>query len=349
MQTRGRRSVIIATAASVVLAALMVGLRRDEPPFAHVPTTVSREWQAALGAMTDPSTAPALPAPDDVAGWRRFHDGLNEKSKAANDAALARFQPEVTERVVGGVPVLEITPKSWTDDGRLAIYVHGGGFTKFNARTTLNNSAFFASATGLRVLAIDYAVAPAAKWPHVTDQVVAVLRAEKEGGRDMKRVVLYGDSAGGALAAAATLKLRDAGGEMPGALVLWAPWSDLTETGDTYHTLKADDPKLVYSGSLKNCADAYADPKDQKHPYVSPVYGDYSKGFPPTLIQVGTKDLLLSCAVRQYQAIESAGGAATLDVYEGMPHVFQPTLPDSPESVQAMRQVVKFINATLAP
>jgi acetyl esterase/lipase len=156
---------------------------------------------------------------------------------------------------------------------------------------------------------------------------------------------MYGDSAGGGLAAAATLKLRDAGGVMPGALVLWAPWSDVTETGDTYHTLRGDDPKLVYEGNLEHCANAYANPSDHKHAHVSPVYGDYSKGFPPTLIQVGTKDILLSCAVRQYQAIQTAGGDATLDVYEGMPHVFQPALPESPESKQAMKRVQAFLEA----
>jgi len=333
--------------AALAIAALLLGMRGNDPPFAYVPSTVSPEWQAALGAMTDPGKAPVLPAADDLVGWKQFHDGLNESSQAAADAVLARFRTDVRERTVGGVPVLEITPEGWTDDGRLAIYAHGGGFTKFNARTTLSNSAFFASATGLRTLAIDFTVAPAAKWPQVTNEVVAVLRAVQNEGRDMRRVVLYGDSAGGALAAAATLKLRDSGGAMPGALVLWAPWSDLTETGDTYHTLKADDPRHVYAGSLKNCADAYADPKDQKHPYVSPVYGGYSKGFPPTLIQVGTKDLLLSCAVRQYQAIEGGGGSAVLDVYEGMPHVFQPMLPDSAESRLAMRKVNAFLDRAL--
>jgi acetyl esterase/lipase len=99
---------------------------------------------------------------------------------------------------------------------------------------------------------------------------------------------------------------------------------------------------------LKWSADAYAAPADQKNPYVSPVYGDYSKGFPPTLIQGGTREIFLSNFVRQYQAIERGGGTAILDLYEGMPHVFQMVLAGSPESDAAFARTVSFWSAELA-
>ena len=89
---------------------------------------------------------------------------------------------------------------------------------------------------------------------------------------------------------------------MPVALVLWSPWTDVTGIGDTYSTLKNADPFVSYDSMLQNMADAYANPSDQNNPYVSPVYGNFSKGFPPTLIQGGTKELLLSDFVRLYQA-----------------------------------------------
>ena len=110
---------------------------------------------------------------------------------------------------------------------------------------------------------------------------------------------------------------------MPAAVVLWSPWSDITETGDAYITLKDTDPTLFYPDSLSNAAAAYAAPADQTHPYVSPVYADYSLGFPPTLIQVGTKEIFLSNAVRHYQALDQAEQEVKLDLYEGMWHVFQ--------------------------
>ncbi len=126
-------------------------------------------------------------------------------------------------------------------------------------------------------------------------------------------------------------------------LVARSPWADITETGDSYFTLRRADPLLDYKALLKKAADAYADPKDQKNPYVSPVYGDYSKGFPPTLIQGGTKEIFLSDFVREYRAIDSAGGTAVLDIYEGMPHVFQGIVFGTPETEQSMVKMKKFL------
>jgi acetyl esterase/lipase len=94
-------------------------------------------------------------------------------------------------------------------------------------------------------------------------------------------------------------------------------------------------------------ADAYADPSDQKHPYVSPLYGDYSKPFPPTLIQAGTREILLSDAVRHYQAIRAGGHIAILDVYEAMPHVFQAAFVNIPETCTAIKRAAQFFSETL--
>jgi acetyl esterase/lipase len=106
--------------------------------------------------------------------------------------------------------------------------------------------------------------------------------------------------------------MRDKGLGMPAAVVLWSPWADITNSGDSAITMTNLDPYYVYEKHLKKAADAYADPKDQKHAYVSPVYGDYTKGFPPTLIQGGTREIFLSHFVRQYRAIDAAGGTAVL-------------------------------------
>ncbi len=130
---------------------------------------------------------------------------------------------------------------------------------------------------------------------------------------------------------------------MPAAVVLWSPWADITETGDTYVTLRDAEPAYRYAGGLKLAADAYADPMDQKNPYVSPVYGDYTQGFPPTLIQGGTKEIFLSNFVGLYQALDAAGQTVKLDLYEGMPHVFQSKLPDSPECKLALKKMKDFL------
>ena len=139
---------------------------------------------------------------------------------------------------------------------------------------------------------------------------------------------MFGDSAGGGLVAGSVLKMRDEGVGIPAAIVLWSPWTDVTGEGDTYVTLKDDDLFISEDLMLENMAGAYANIADQKSPYVSPIYGNFSNGFSPALIQVGTKEILLSDSVRLYQALDQADIPVKLDVYEGMPHVFQSTLAE---------------------
>jgi acetyl esterase/lipase len=202
-----------------------------------------------------------------------------------------------------------------------------------------------ADATGLRVISVDYTVAPLGKWDRVTDEILAVIQGLQQEGHRLKDIAVYGESAGGALVAGSSLKMRDKNLGMPAAVVLWSPWADITNSGDSAVTLKAFDPAHLYDRHLKPAANAYADPKDQKHPYVSPVYGDYSRGFPPTLIQGGTREIFLSHFVRQYRAIDEAGGQGVLDLYDGMPHIFQvrPELVDAPETRAALKKMAAFL------
>ncbi len=132
---------------------------------------------------------------------------------------------------------------------------------------------------------------------------------------------------------------------MPAAVVLWSPWADLTNAGDTAYTLQEADPTLSYSSMLENSALAYADGLELADPKVSPLYADLRKGFPPSLITDGTKCIFLSTSVRLYQALEAAGQETKLDIYEGMWHVFQ--LASVPESEVAIRKSATFINQHL--
>jgi acetyl esterase/lipase len=288
----------------------------------QVPDTVSPEARKYLESIPDPATVPASPASDDLAGWERAWKKGEADSEPKVQATLDRYKPTVKERKIGGVPVLEVTPKGWKDNGKILVHAHGGAYTMFSAHSRLQSSATAAHATGLRVISIDYTRAPVAKWEKTTDEVLAVLEGLQKEGYKPKDIAVYGESAGGALTAGSVLKMRDKGLPMPAAVVLWSPWADITNAGDSAITLKPFDPYYHYEKHLKSSADAYADPKDQKHPYVSPVYGDYGKGFPPTLIQGGTREIFLSHFVRLYRAIDGAGGTAVLDLYDGMPHNF---------------------------
>jgi acetyl esterase/lipase len=312
----------------------------------HVPTTISPEWQAALRTWTGP-TSETFPAPHDLEGWRALQRQGERSVDRAAESILARYQATITPRDLAGVPVLEIRPKGWQENGRVLVYTHGGAYTFNSARSTLSSSVPVADATGLRVISIDYTLAPFSRWDQTTDQVVAVVQALLAEGTTWQEIALYGDSAGGGLAAGAVLKMRDRGIGMPAAIFLWSPWSDLAEIGDTYVTLASADPLLVYPGQLERSAAAYAEPADRRHPYVSPVYADFSRGFPPTLIQAGTKEIFLSNAVRLYRALDLAGVPVTLDLYEGMPHVFQGILPESPEARTAFEKSKRFLDQHL--
>lgn len=315
--------------------------------FVSVPDTISPEWQERLRRATDPSCQPAWPAPDDLEGWRVLQQAREAARMPAADAALARYQPTIEATEIAGVPVLDIKPRDWRDDGKVLVYAHGGGYVFFSSRSSLNAVAPLADLTGLRVISVDYTLAPVGKWDQVTDQIAVVLQGLVSAGYRPQDIAVYGDSAGGALAAAGALKMRDRGLGMPAAVVLWSPWADITERGDTTATLLRADPIMVYDGYSRNAAAAYADPSEQRHPYISPVYADFSGGFPPTLIQGGTKEILLSSFVRLYRALDMAGMPATLDLYEGMPHVFQHMLPEAPEARIALGKMRKFLDAHL--
>jgi len=312
-----------------------------------VPTTVSKEAQAAIKAFSRKARNSPLPAPTDLEEWKKAQADVERDFAKEGAEVKEHYQPQIEERTLGGVPVLDIKPKGWKKNDRVLVYTHGGAYALFSARSTLSSSVPVANDTGLRVVSVDYTVAPHAKWDKVTDQAIAVIQALVKEGHPLTEIAIYGDSAGGGLAAGAVLKMRDRGLGMPAAVVLWSPWSDITNTGDTYVTLADADPILHYPNNLKNAADAYAAPKDQKNPYVSPVYGDYSKGFPPTLIQVGTKEIFLSNAVRHYQALDNAGISVKLDPYEGMIHVFQAFSWNLPESKLARKKVAVFLNQHL--
>ncbi len=315
--------------------------------FVYVPDTVSPEAAAFLKTYTDPATLPPWPAADEVGGWKRAWEEREKNYEPSVRAALERYKNAVEKRELDGVPVLDIKSPRWKPSGNVLVYTHGGAHTFGSAHSTIPISALAADATGLRVISIDYTVAPVGKWERATDEVVAVFGALAKEGIDPKHIAIFGDSAGGALAAGSVLKMRDKGMPLPAAVVLWAPWADITDRGDTAVTLRHADPAYLYDRHLKHAADAFAAPADQHHPYVSPVYGDFSKGFPPTLIQVGTKEIFLSHSVRLYRAIDDAGRVAVLDVYEGMTHVFEPAIPDAPEGKAVMRKMRAFLKAHL--
>src|SRR5688572_23693294 len=167
------RSVAL-TIVALALALSAGGAPRSKPTV-PVADTVSPQARKYLESLPDPATLPAWPAADDVAGWKKEWEAGEKQSEPAVEATLKRFTPMVEKQTVGGVPVLSVKPKGWKDNGKVLVHLHGGAFTYYSARSRLPSSAPAAHATGLRVVSVDYTVAPAGKWPKVTDEVVAVI------------------------------------------------------------------------------------------------------------------------------------------------------------------------------
>jgi monoterpene epsilon-lactone hydrolase len=337
----------IAIAASALIATAASAQQQPTVDRFSVASTVSPEATARLKLFgTFLRAAPKNVKPQSIADWDRKRAESVAFADQLNKPVLDKLKPTITEEKLGGVPIVRLRPAGWRPTGRTLVFIHGGGYVTGSARASVGEMAAMAAATGDEVLGIEYTLAPRGRWQAVTDEVLAVWRALLKSGVAAQSVGLYGGSAGGGLAAGAVLKMRDAGLPLPGALYLQSPWADITPTGDTITTLAAAEP-LLTSETLAWGADLYADPKDQKNPYVSPVYGDYTRPFPPTLIQIGTREIFLSHAVRQYQAIRGGGHEAVLDAYEGMPHGFPALFADTPEGRTAYGRAAEFFKAHL--
>lgn len=312
----------------------------------HIPTTVSKEAQRIIGEWSlegrNKGVNNFLEADAPIADWEAKQEEFNEMASKSMPELLEFYKPTVDTIEVGGIRAIDVKPKGYVESDKVVVYIHGGGYVLFTADVTMLSSVPLADASGLRVITIDYTLSPQAKFGKITDEVLQFYKGLLKMGYNPKNISIYGDSAGGGLAAGSILKMRDNGIELPSSLVLWSPWADIDEVGDTYFTLKDNDPNLVNKGFLEECALAYADKKDFKNPYVSPVYGDFSKDFPPTLIQVGGKEIFLSNSIRMYRALNEAGKEVKLDVYEGMWHVWQGYYK-IPESKMAVNNTKKFI------
>jgi epsilon-lactone hydrolase len=314
----------------------------------YIPPTISKGAQEILKnlIMNLPAFAFVTLNPDDLKGWQEQNQQILPMFSQMSQPIVDSYQHNITYTRLGGVNVLDIKPNDWRDNGKVLIYLHGGSYTFLDANSTLGNVVPVANSTGLRVISVDYSLAPFSKWDQTTDEVISVVKALRDQGYSLDDIGMFGDSAGGGLVAGSVLKMRDEGVGMPSVLVLWSPRTDVTGIGDTFYTLRNADPFLNVELE-KNRADAYANPSDQRNPYVSPVYGNFTTGFPPTLIQGGTKEIFLSDFVRLYQVLEQANIPVKLDIYEGMPHVFQFFLYNSTESDLALSKTNDFFKEYL--
>ncbi|MFI4935124.1 MAG: alpha/beta hydrolase [Caulobacterales bacterium] len=276
--------------------------------------------EAARGVLTMPRpSGGAMPALTDKAAWRQLVADRNAASAAMSAPFAARLKADVAARTMAGVPVYVGTPQGerLLSADHVVFDIHGGALLFGGGEANVRfEAAAISLRTGRVTYALDYRVPPDHPYPAALDDCLAVYRALLEE-HPASRIVVAGTSAGGNLAAALLLRARDEGLPMPAGALLLTPELDLTESGDSFHTMMGLD--VVLQSRLTEMNLAYAAGADLAHPYLSPLLGDVT-GLPPTLLQAGTRDLFLSNAVIMHRKLRRAGVRAELHVWEGMPH-----------------------------
>ena len=319
-----------------------MSVRGDSGTWVNILHSLSAEAEDLLFELNDPALTRVLPEEKDVASWSKLRELFECYALPGSDLLVERFAPAFAGFSLGGVPVLDVRPRNWKERSKVAIYMHGGGFALYSAASTLGRAALFADDTDLRVISVDYALAPPATFEEIRNQVVTVFRALLSDGYRPADTVMVGDSSGGALVVAVILELCNLGPGLPAAAVLISPSIDFVPAKSTAETSRAS---FVTERSIAETA-------GEKEPRLSrpttSIAADFSKGFSPTLIQGSKKELLLSQFFGLYRALDLAGVAVELDLYEGMPQGFQFRSPDALESKLARQKIRDFVLFWLA-
>jgi acetyl esterase/lipase len=312
---------------------------------APVPESVSPEARRSLAAGVERlgGLDPLRPAPRDAATWKAEIAMVDATFDPMVDEMLRTAEASVERTEIAGVKVAVGRPHTMRHPDRALLKIHGGGWTLLGGRFVDGDAARSASDAGCVAYSVDYRMPPDHPFPAGLDDCVAVYRhllKTYEAGK----IVVAGASAGGNLTGALALKARDLGLPLPAGVGMLTPVTDLTAKGDSWETNFGFDPML--SNYALNAIGIYAAGHDLKDPYLSPLYGDFSKGFPPAFLQSGTRDRLLSDTVRMHRALLAAGIDAELHVWEAMPHGSFGGA--TPEDLEMRRQFQTFVDRVSA-
>jgi acetyl esterase/lipase len=323
------------------MAAADTGLKVPERVI-PVPTTVSPEAQAFL-ARGLPIMPPEIHHTDKE-GWRRYIAQIGGPLLQVSQMRAAPYPAEITEHRLSRVTLYEVTPKTLEpgDDDKAILSIHGGAFIMGGGIACAHIAQSIASLAGLRSFAVDYRMPPDHPFPAGLEDCVEAYRFLLERYKPEK-LALEGGSAGANLVAATILKARDEGLPIPGAASLHTAGVDMTHAGDTFATNAVID--VVLRGPQPETMLLYAGGHDMRDPYLSPLFGDLAKGFPPTILVSGTRDMLLSPTVMMHRALRRAGVEADLHVFEAMPH--GGLGGNSPEDRELQQEIAGFLRRKL--
>ncbi len=299
---------------------------------------LSPALQEILERLPPHDDRPPPPTANDLEGWRAAQREIEERAAPACGRAIAQTGVRLCTQQFAGMDTLVIAPPG-AHDAAPAIFIHGGAYTTFSARSSLFASAPLAVALARPIISLDYPLAPHATFhtivPAVANAITAICAQHKS-------IAVIGDSAGGGLALAALRTCIQAGASSVRALALISPWTNLANTGESHHTRAASDPILAYEPGLRVAAEAYAG-CDLAHPDASPGLATYDASFPPCFIVCGSNEILLSDAL----ALRDIMVGAEMFVARGLFHSFPTIAPHAPESQKALAKIREFLDARL--
>lgn len=234
-----------------------------------------------------------------------------------------------------------ILPPDAPGDKRLIYYLHGGGYISGSAKTNRPITAPLARLLKRRVFALNYRLAPEHRFPAALDDAVAGYRWLVSSGIDPSRISVAGDSAGGGLALALVMQLRDTGGNLPACVACMSPWTDMTGSGESIISNSERDP-MFCAEDIGRYASVYLGSQSRMDPLASPLLGDFAS-LPPLLIHVGENECLLDDARQVHNKMLAAGGSSQLRVFKEVPHAWQFGTPFVPEARTSLNEIAQFI------
>lgn len=270
---------------------------------------------------------------------------------AASRASLERlvlpaFGAKTRVDTVGGVGGEWTAAPGRERPGRTLLYLHGGAYVTCSPRTHRPITAAFAR-RGFRVFAPGYRLAPEHPFPAALEDAVAAYRGLLEAGAAPGSVAVAGESAGGGLALAALVRLREIGLPPPAAAALFSPWTDLACTGDTMRSNAGRDP-LFLPVQAEAIARLYLGAADARDPLASPLYAALG-GLPPLLVHVGESEILRADSERVAARVAAAGGEVLLEVWPVVPHGWQILAAILPEARRSVDAAAAFLHRHIDP
>lgn len=234
-----------------------------------------------------------------------------------------------------------VWPRNGEKTSRVIYYLHGGGYVSGSAKGYRPITATLARLLKARSFVLDYRLAPEFPFPAALDDALAGYRWLISTGIEPRAISVVGDSAGGGLALALVMELRDSSNPLPSSIVSLSPWTDMAGTGESIMANSKRDPFFVPE-DVERYAHLYLGAQPRQTPLASPLYGDFS-GLPPPLIQIGESEMLLDDARTVHAKAIAAGVASELRIFKGVPHVWHLMTPLVPEARRALREVAEFI------